>query len=206
MDGMDTTPSKPPELDEVGDELTLETGWPPDEPSPWALEQRRDAPDESEAGANNAAALVVARPLAPPPLPPEALSTTRGLAVRVSPPPLPAGAEIGSHESGLQRQGQDGCCVASAVCGLTALVPIVSQVAGVVLGVLGLVRVRRARRRGIAVRGRGWAIAGLISSALVLAGWLAMFGAMSLVGSSIKGSASGLEAALKPLAKVKAAR
>jgi len=87
----------------------------------------------------------------------------------------------------------DSCAVASAVFGITAIVPIVFQVAGVVLGVAGLVRIRRARRAGRAIRGTGWAVAGLLASGFALLGWIAVAVAFSLVGSSLAGSVSELQ-------------
>ncbi len=78
---------------------------------------------------------------------------------------------------------REACCVASAVCGLTALVPVFSQIAGLVLGLVGLARIRAARRRGENLRGAGWAIAGLCSSGLMLLCWLGMFAALASVGS-----------------------
>ena len=65
----------------------------------------------------------------------------------------------------------DPLALASAVCGLTAFIPIVSQLAGIALGAAGLVRIGRPRRRGLARRGVGWGVAGLGSSGAALAVW-----------------------------------
>ncbi|MBW7906888.1 MAG: hypothetical protein LC135_07145 [Phycisphaerae bacterium] len=80
----------------------------------------------------------------------------------IAPPPSPLVAYL--------RQ-VDPLAMASAVCGLTAFVPILSQLAGLVLGVAGLVRIRCARRRGLRRLGIGWAVTGLISSGAALAVW-----------------------------------
>ena len=70
------------------------------------------------------------------------------------------------------RPPVDRCAMASAVCGVTAIVPVVSQVAGLVLGIIAIRRIRRARREGFAVAGLGWATTGIVSSIFVLLGWL----------------------------------
>jgi hypothetical protein len=72
--------------------------------------------------------------------------------------------------------------VASAVCGLTAIVPFVSQIAGLILGVASLGRIRRARRRGVRLGGRGWAVAGIVTSGFVLLCWLVAGVALMAVG------------------------
>jgi len=65
----------------------------------------------------------------------------------------------------------DPVAIASFVCGLTAFVPVLSQLAGLVLGTWGLMRIRRARAAGVAVGG-GWAaIAGIVISGIALIGW-----------------------------------
>jgi hypothetical protein len=74
--------------------------------------------------------------------------------------------------------------VASAVCGFTGIIPIVSQVAGLALGIMALIRIGRARRAGVPRKGTRWAVAGIVSSGLVLAGWVACFFVLSFVGSS----------------------
>ncbi|MCP4249055.1 MAG: DUF4190 domain-containing protein [bacterium] len=66
----------------------------------------------------------------------------------------------------------DGLAVASAICGMTAFIPIISQLAAVLLGFIALRRIRRARRAGVAVRGDGWAVTGIVSGLIVLAGWI----------------------------------
>jgi len=66
----------------------------------------------------------------------------------------------------------DRCAVASAICGLTAIVPVVSQLAGVVLGVIAFRRLARARRAGQPLAGWAWAVIGLVSSIFVLLCWI----------------------------------
>ena len=82
----------------------------------------------------------------------------------------------------------DSYALASAVCGFTAIIPVISQVAGVALGVVGLVRIRRARR------GVGWACAGLVSSGIALAGWAVILVAFVWVRSTISGVTGELNA------------
>jgi hypothetical protein len=68
----------------------------------------------------------------------------------------------------------DPLALAAAACGFVAIVPILTQLAGLALGIASLVRIRRARRRGIPLRGVPWALAGLISSGFVLLSWVAV--------------------------------
>lgn len=88
----------------------------------------------------------------------------------------------------------DSYALASAVCGFTAIIPVISQVAGVALGVVGLVRIRRARRAGLPRRGVGWACAGLVSSGIALAGWAVILVAFVWVRSTISGVTGELNA------------
>lgn len=98
----------------------------------------------------------------------------------LSPPPVPA-----HLADGLPTARTDQAAVASAVCGMTAIIPIVSQVAGLILGVVALVRIGRARRAGVIVGGRRYAITGMVSSALALAGWIAFGGMMYGVNKTL---------------------
>ncbi len=75
----------------------------------------------------------------------------------------------------------DSLAIASAVCGFTAIVPIVSQVAGLGFGLASLARIRRARREGVALRGRGWAWAGIVTSGVLLLSWVVAIGALFVV-------------------------
>lgn len=106
------------------------------------------------------------------------------LARPCGPPTVLAPFVPGLHALDVQRPParQEFCCVASAVCGLTAVIPFVSQIAGVVLGIIGLVRIRRGRRLGIDRRGTGWAIVGLVSSGFMLLCWLVIVGVLAAAG------------------------
>ena len=90
----------------------------------------------------------------------------------------------------------DRCAVASAVCGLTAIVPVISQVAGLVLGVMALRRIRRARREGLRVGGVGWAVTGILSSGGVLLCWIFIFVVFGVVMSIFTRTSSALQQAL----------
>ena len=79
----------------------------------------------------------------------------------------------------------DRLAIASAVCGLTAFIPVVSQIVGLVLGIISLLRIRRARRAGATVGGLGWAAAGIASSGFALLLWLGIMAAYATVGSSL---------------------
>jgi hypothetical protein len=105
---------------------------------------------------------------------------------------LPAGGRLPV------RAGSDRLAVASAVCGLTAVVPVVFQVVGLALGVASLVRMRRARRRGLEVPGRGWAWVGIISSGFVLLSWVSVLGMLLAAGSSMAHSVDALNAIAPP--------
>lgn len=87
----------------------------------------------------------------------------------------------------------DRLAVASAVCGLSGFIPVVSQVAAIVLGVMSLGRIKRARRHGVLVPGRGWATTGIVGGVVSLAGWIAMGGFLALVGSSLSQSTDALD-------------
>jgi hypothetical protein len=92
----------------------------------------------------------------------------------------------------------DGFAVASAICGFTAIVPLVSQVIGLALGALSLVRIRRARRAGIELGGAKWALTCIVSSAFTLICWVGIFVAISLIGSSLSHSVESLNALMPP--------
>ncbi len=114
-------------------------------------------------------------------------------------PIMPSRAFDDGSVPGLPVQaGTDSCAVASAVCGITAIIPIVCQVLGLSLGIAGLLRIRRARRRGIDVRGGGWAVTGIVSSGLALLGWLAVFALLGTIGSSLAQTNEALNAIALP--------
>ena len=91
-------------------------------------------------------------------------------------------------------RGPDRMAVASAVCGMTAIVPVVSQVMGLGLGIASLVRIRRARRCGLNLGGRGWALAGIVSSGFVLLSGIAVLALLCAAGSSLLHSPDALGA------------
>ncbi len=109
-----------------------------------------------------------------------------GLPTTVAPAP--------GANTAIVRHRTDGFAVASAICGFTAIVPVVSQVIGLVLGIVSLVRIRRARRAGIEVRGTRWAVAGVASSGFALLCWVAIFVAMSVLTTSLSHSSQSLDA------------
>ncbi|MBU0716847.1 MAG: hypothetical protein KJ749_01240 [Planctomycetes bacterium] len=88
----------------------------------------------------------------------------------------------------------DRLAVLSAICGMTAFVPVVSQLAGLALGVISLRRIRRARRNGIKLPGHGWALIGVISSSLTLLGWIAFLAVMAFVSDLLAQSSGSLNA------------
>jgi len=118
---------------------------------------------------------------------------------RVNVAPVAIARPVGGSSHQIVVAPREGCSVASAVCGLTAIVPMISQLAGLGLGVAGLIRIRRARRRGVHLRGTGWAVAGLCSSGLVLACWIAVFAIFLVVGATFAKTAGGLQSALQPI-------
>lgn len=86
----------------------------------------------------------------------------------------------------------DPLALVSAVCGFTAIIPIFSQVAGIGLGIASLGRIRRSRRRGRPLRGLGWAVVGLLTSSVSLAGWIALFVLLAWVGRTLGGVSQAL--------------
>ena len=90
----------------------------------------------------------------------------------------------------------DSLAIWSAVCGLTAMIPVVSQVLGLGFGIASLARIRRARRTGLILGGTGWAITGVISSGFTLICWIGLFVAMFIIGSSFANSADALSGIL----------
>jgi len=90
----------------------------------------------------------------------------------------------------------DRCAMASAVCGVTAIVPVISQVAGLVLGIIAIRRIRRARRAGFAAAGLGWATTGIVSSIFVLLGWVFVVVIFGVVVSIFSDAAAVLDKAV----------
>ncbi len=98
-----------------------------------------------------------------------------------------------------QAASTDRMAVASAICGFTGIIPIVSQVLGLWFGIAALRRVARARREGVLLPGGGWAWTGIITSGLALVGWAAFLVALTLIGSSFAGSQGALQDVLRGL-------
>ena len=101
----------------------------------------------------------------------------------------------------LDKTPVDRFAVASAVLGLTAIVPVLSQIAGLTLGILALRRIRRAHQAGIAMAGRGWAITGIVSSGVALLIWIfiaVVFGFVLSIFWTVGGKLDGLAAAAPP--------
>lgn len=99
----------------------------------------------------------------------------------------------------LIQGGTDGMAVGSAICGMTGLIPLVSQIAGLCLGFASLGRIRRARRRGIHLTGKGWAITGIVTSVFGLLGWIGLGLAMTAVSTSLGNSTDALSTVLETL-------
>lgn len=95
--------------------------------------------------------------------------------------------------------GTDGMAVGSAICGMTGLIPLVTQIAGLGLGFASLARIRRARRRGIHLTGKGWAITGIVTSIFGLLGWIGMGLALTAVHTSLGNSSDALSTVLETL-------
>jgi hypothetical protein len=112
---------------------------------------------------------------------------------------VPPPATTGSVPVTVVQRPVDRCAIASAICGMTAIVPVVSQIAGIVLGIVALVRIRRARREGIPTGGLGWAATGIVSSSLILICWLVIFAVLGLVMAILMKVGSALEPALSGL-------
>lgn len=87
---------------------------------------------------------------------------------------------------------RDACAVGSAVCGFTGFIPILTQVIGLTLGIIAMVRVGRARRSGVEIKGMRDAVVGLTMNGLTLVGWIGLFAAMSIVGTSLSGTTDQL--------------
>jgi len=117
---------------------------------------------------------------------------------RVAPnDPTPEALQVGGGPRTLVRRGTEGFAVASAICGFTAIVPLVSQVVGLAFGMISLFRIRRARGAGIELAGTRWALAGITSSGFALFGWIAVFLAMGMLGDSLANSADSLSTLLE---------
>ncbi len=140
--------------------------------------------------------------------------------VAMTPPPLPTLAGTQNHPGHPGQFGgqygyggqivvappREGCSVASAVCGITGFIPFISQAAGLGLGIAGLVRINRARKRGVPMRGVGWAVTGLSTSVFGLLCWLGVLGGMFFLRSTIEQATSGLDLLNLPVKSAPGAR
>jgi hypothetical protein len=112
--------------------------------------------------------------------------------VEARPLRLPLRAAPAPPALGADSAPTDGLAVASAVLGFTAIVPVVSQVLGIGLGVAGLVRIHRARRAGLPRRGRLWAWLGIGSSTFALLAWIAVLAAFAVISHALGQAADSL--------------
>ena len=87
---------------------------------------------------------------------------------------------------------RDACAVGSAVCGFTGFIPIVTQVIGLILGLLAIGRIRRARLFGQERGGMRHAVVGIITNGATLLIWIFVFVAVSCVFQSISTTAGDL--------------
>lgn len=109
--------------------------------------------------------------------PDERPESSDGLRTSALPAPVPQRLPMAPrgpvpHSELAQTGGCDTLAVASAVCGLTAFIPIVAQVIGLTVGIASLIRIRRARQRGVHVRGGVWALIGISTSGFALLSWI----------------------------------
>ncbi len=135
----------------------------------------------------------VARPVDNAVVPAQVVPVARPLssAVVTSPPALPDEVRYV-----VVKRTTEPFAVASAICGMTAIIPVLSQLVGLTLGIVSLVRLRRAKRTGIDLAGKGWAIAGIVSSGFALIGWIGFAVALTSVGSSLLSSTDALNSLL----------
>jgi len=136
-----------------------------------------------------------ALPSATPPTEPPQTSVVPGH-VNVSPIAGAAGAFPLAAAAGSARPPTDSLAIVSAICGLTAFIPVVSQIAGLVLGIIAVRRIRRARRAGLAVAGMGWAATGIASSVCVLLGWVFVVAVLGVAAYFFSNTATALDQAI----------
>jgi len=79
---------------------------------------------------------------------------------------------------------------------MSAFVPVIAQLLGLWFGVVGLMRIRRARRHGRYLRGSGWAWSGLVSSGVALLGWIALPALLAHLGESFSHTTESLTSIL----------
>lgn len=83
--------------------------------------------------------------------------------------------------------------VASVAMGAVPLIPILSQIIGIVLGLMALRRISQARRAGVAPKGTRCAWAGIGLNIISLLGWILTLILGSFVASNIAGSLEALQ-------------
>ena len=83
--------------------------------------------------------------------------------------------------------------VASVAMGAVPLIPILSQIIGIVLGLMALRRISQARRAGVALKGGRCAWAGIGLNVISLLGWILTLVLGSFVASNISGSLEALQ-------------
>lgn len=91
------------------------------------------------------------------------------------------------------RRETDNAAIASAICGMTGFIPVLSQVAGIILGIVSLRRIATARRAGHDRRGKGWAWTGIVSSTGTLLMWIVVFAGIAVAGRSFGNSGTDLD-------------
>ncbi|MHC5111689.1 MAG: hypothetical protein ACYTHJ_17630 [Planctomycetota bacterium] len=141
-----------------------------------------------------------AQPSIPPPPPPTALPYAQPPSQIYQPPGAPPAQPIQPAQhvpadllAAAHAAPTDRLAVLSAICGMSAMIPVVSQVAGLVMGILSLRNIKRAANAGLVIDGKGWAWLGISSSAFTLLGWMAFMAALSMIGNSLMDSAGALE-------------
>lgn len=128
--------------------------------------------------------------------PPVARPVENVVPAQVVPIARPVAPIGGVHYVVVKPASTEPFAIASAICGMTAIVPVLSQLLGLTLGIVSLMRLRRAKRAGTPLAGKGWAIAGIATSGFALLGWLGFAAALAGLGSSVLGSSDALNAML----------
>ncbi len=82
--------------------------------------------------------------------------------------------------------------VTSVVFGAVPIIPILSQIVGVIMGLVALRRISQARRAGIDLPGRGCAWAGISLNIISLVGWILTLVLGSFVASQMSSSLNAL--------------
>ncbi len=99
-----------------------------------------------------------------------------------------------AHPMNSPRPQTDRLAIGSAMMSMFGFIPVVCQVIGLALGAMSLVRIRRAKRRGIMVTGTKWAVAGLAGNGLLLVCWVGIFAVMIGLRAAFSHSSETLQA------------